>query len=247
VRSTPCDDRAFRRLLAPGSIRPPRNESWRISMIRTTIGKVLTVKVAVIAAIVVGMGGIALAATGGPSKSDGSASGNATKTHQPAPSGSSTPKPSHGGPSSMPSAGDFATMCHDIVSRILQQQQQRPNPLDDPSFRQMFGQDSELLDRLRKTIVGTGDFGDLSELCDRITAAPTSARPSGGGSSAAGDTAALCRKALEDVRARQADLLKSLEEDLGQANKAWVDAMKKAFQDATSDARFDEICNHAGS
>jgi hypothetical protein len=200
-------------------------------------------QVAVIAAVVVGMGGVALAATS-VSKSEKSTDPHVSRTFQPtrgpAPSGSAVPKPPR-----VPSAGDFTTMCHDIVSRI---QQQRTNPLDDPSLKAILGQDSQLWEGLRKALDGTSEFSDLNKLCDRIAEVTSSGSPSSGGSTTACDAAARCRKVVDDIHARQAELLKELEShDLGTQNKALLDAIEKAIKDALSDARLDDICNRAAA
>jgi hypothetical protein len=221
-------------------------------MIRTTIGKMLTAKVAVVAAVVVGMGGVALAATaGGFSGSDKSAEPRAS---QPAKEGApANSKPPHGGPTGLPSSGNFAAMCRDIVDRL---QQQRRDLFDDPAFKELLGKDSELWDALAKDLSGGRDLSALDGMCDRITAAVPSARASSAGSNSAGDVAARCRKVLEDVRARQADMLNLPEiRDMSGQDEAFADAVEKAvkeaiekaIKDAMSADHLDDICDRVAA
>jgi hypothetical protein len=106
----------------------------RPSMIKSTLAKILTVKIAALCAGVAGVGGVALAATTGTIPSP---------LHLGAPSASASPRPHPSGkPSIDPSARPghdgtppgIAWLCHDYVGK---DRDHRGKALDDPKFKEL--------------------------------------------------------------------------------------------------------------
>jgi hypothetical protein len=139
----------------------PVAEPRRPSMLKTAAAKLLTVKIGLICAASLGVGGVAYAASAdalpGPLHLG---AGSSTSGHRPHPSGTPSVRPSH--PASAPPAG-LTALCHDYAGR---DQDHRRLALDDPRFHDLVGR------------AGAKDRGRVDAYCAKLDHDWPSARPS---------------------------------------------------------------------
>lgn len=138
----------------------PDSRPQRQSMIKTALAKVLTVKIAAVCAGVLGVGGVAVAATsgavpgplhfGGPSPSD-------SPRPKPKPTGTPSPRPSH-----TAAPPGLVWLCHDYIGK---DRDHRRSALDERRFH-------ELTDR-----VGGKDRDKADRFCDDLLRRWPSAEP----------------------------------------------------------------------
>jgi hypothetical protein len=110
----------------------PANRPRRTSMLKTTLAKLLTVKVGALCAASLGVGGVALAAGTGNLPAPvhlGAAPSSSTASHRPHPSGTPSVRPSH---SALPPG--LWQQCHDYLGRDADH---RGRALDDPAFHDL--------------------------------------------------------------------------------------------------------------
>jgi hypothetical protein len=159
LRGEPAAMAAFR--AAQPSPFPPQQ---RYSMIKSTVAKLLTVKIAALCAGVAGVGGVAFAATNGTIPSPlhhGAPSSSASPRHHPTgkPSTEPSARPSHSGP-----PPGIVWLCHDYIGR---DSDHRGKALDDPKFKDLVSK------------AGQKDRDHADKFCDKLLHDWPSALPSG--------------------------------------------------------------------
>jgi len=111
--------------------RLPVRRTRRGSMLKTTLAKLLTIKVGAACAAVLGVGGVAVAASTHTLPGHlgfGTAPAPASSSHRPYPSGTPSARPSHSLPPNL------LALCHDYLGR---DRDHRGRALDDPHFRDL--------------------------------------------------------------------------------------------------------------
>jgi hypothetical protein len=143
--------------------RPPVPQPQRRSMIKLAVAKLLTVKVAALAAAVVGVGGVALAATSGTIPSP--LHGTAASSHSPAddkarPSGHPSGRPSdQRDPAAVPSGfpPGLYWLCQDYIGRDAEH---RGKALGESKFHELVaqagGQDKDKADKFCDKLLSDG-------------------------------------------------------------------------------------------
>ena len=136
----------------------------RISMLKTTLAKLLTVKVAAACVALGGAGGVALAASSGtlPNPLHGSAphpSVSSSHSPRPHPSGTPSARPSHSAP-----PPELALLCKHYAGRA---DEQRRHALDEPEFGRLVA------------FAGRKDRDRVDQFCAHLPETPPTGIPSG--------------------------------------------------------------------
>jgi hypothetical protein len=144
--------------------RDPAPKPRRLSMLRTSLAKLLTVKISVACAAVLGLGGVAVAATGaelpGPLHFGTAPSG--APSHHPKPSGASSPWPTTWPSHTVPPG--LLALCKNYTGK---DRDHRGRALDDPRFH-------DLINR-----AGAKDRDRIDRFCDFVLHGGPSGAPSG--------------------------------------------------------------------